>query len=77
MFLVDTNPRGDVNGLIAATALVHDHLLLVTRNVANLEDTSASVIDPCGSDLKSRKRISGCPFGSRAIARQKRYMVEY
>lgn len=38
-------PRGDVDGLIAATALVHD-LIVVTRNVADFDDTGASVIDP-------------------------------
>lgn len=38
-------PRGDVDGLIAATAIVHD-LILVTRNVENFEDTDATVINP-------------------------------
>lgn len=38
-------PRGDVDGLIAATAIVHD-LILVTRNVKNFEDTDATVINP-------------------------------
>ncbi|MDA9489027.1 type II toxin-antitoxin system VapC family toxin [Bradyrhizobium sp. CCBAU 11361] len=38
-------PRGDVAGLIAATAIVHD-LILVTRNVADFEDTGASVVNP-------------------------------
>jgi toxin FitB len=38
-------PRGDVDGLIAATAIVHD-LIVVTRNVADFEDTGASVVNP-------------------------------
>jgi len=38
-------PRGDIDGLIAATAIVHD-LIIVTRNVADFEDTGASVINP-------------------------------
>ncbi len=38
-------PRGDVDGLIAATAIVHD-LIVVTRNTAVFDDTGASVIDP-------------------------------
>lgn len=38
-------PRGDVDGLIAATAIVHD-LILVTRNEWDFADTGASVINP-------------------------------
>ena len=38
-------PRGDVDGLIAATAIVHD-LMVVTRNVADFADTGAVLIDP-------------------------------
>lgn len=38
-------PRGDIVGLIAATAIVHD-LILVTRNVRDFEDTDAAVINP-------------------------------
>lgn len=38
-------PRGDIDGLIAATAIVHD-LILVTRNVREVEDTGASVVNP-------------------------------
>ena len=38
-------PRGDVDGLIAATAIVHD-LILVTRNERDFDDTGASVINP-------------------------------
>jgi toxin FitB len=38
-------PRGDIDSLIAATAIVHD-LILVTRNVVDFEDTGASVINP-------------------------------
>jgi len=38
-------PRGDIDGLIAATAIVHD-LILVTRNVKDFDDTGAAVINP-------------------------------
>jgi len=42
-------PRGDIDGLIAATAIVHD-LILVTRNVKDFEDTGASFVDPWDAD---------------------------
>ena len=38
-------PRGDADGLIAATAIVHD-LILVTRNVADFNDIAATIINP-------------------------------
>lgn len=38
-------PRGDIEGLIAATAIVHD-LIVVTRNVADFADTGADLVDP-------------------------------
>jgi len=38
-------PRGDADGLIAATAIVHD-LIVVTRNVDDFDDTGVSVINP-------------------------------
>ncbi len=38
-------PRGDIHGLLAATAIIHD-LILVTRNVKDFEDTDATVINP-------------------------------
>jgi len=37
--------RGDANGLIAATALVHD-LVLVTRNVRDFDDLRVSLVNP-------------------------------
>lgn len=37
--------RGDADGLIAATALVHD-LTVVTRNVADFADTGVAVVNP-------------------------------
>jgi predicted nucleic acid-binding protein len=38
-------PRGGVDGLIAATAIVHN-LVVVTRNSTDFHDTGAAVIDP-------------------------------
>jgi len=38
-------PRGDIDGLIAATAIVHD-LIVVTRNVADFGDTGATIVNP-------------------------------
>ena len=38
-------PRGDADGLIAATAIVHD-LIVVTRKVGDFDDTRASVLNP-------------------------------
>lgn len=38
-------PRGDADGLIAATALVHD-LILVTRNVSDFDDTGVALFNP-------------------------------
>lgn len=38
-------PRGDIDGLIAATALVHD-LVVVTRNVRDFEDTGVAILNP-------------------------------
>lgn len=36
---------GDVEGLIAATAIVHD-LVVVTRNVADFGDSGADIVNP-------------------------------
>lgn len=38
-------PRGDIDGLIAATALVHG-FAVVTRNIGDFDDTGAAVINP-------------------------------
>lgn len=38
-------PRGEADGLIAATAIVHD-LIIVTRNVSDFNDTRVCVINP-------------------------------
>ena len=37
--------RGDADGLIAATALFHD-LILVTRNVTDFDDTGVTMFNP-------------------------------
>ena len=37
--------KGDADGMIAATALVHD-LIVVTRNVADFADTGVTVLNP-------------------------------
>lgn len=37
--------RGDADGLIAATAIVHG-LILVTRNTVDFDDTGAILLDP-------------------------------
>ena len=39
------NPLSPIDGLLAATAKVHD-LILVTRNVAHITVTGVSVLDP-------------------------------
>ena len=38
-------PLGEADGLIAATAIIHD-LILVTRNSADFEDMRISIINP-------------------------------
>ena len=43
--IVAARPRGDVDGLIAATAVVHG-LIVVTRNVADFDDAGVSVVNP-------------------------------
>ena len=42
-------PRGDIDGLIAATAIVHD-LVLVTRNVNDFDDLALSIVNPWNTD---------------------------
>ena len=42
-------PRGDIDGLIAATAIVHG-LILVTLNVKDFEDSAVSLINPWSSE---------------------------
>lgn len=37
--------RGTADGLIAATAIVHD-LIVVTRNVVDFEDTGVTIVNP-------------------------------
>jgi predicted nucleic acid-binding protein len=43
--LAAQQPRRDADGLIAATARVHD-LILVTRNVRDFEDTGIHIRNP-------------------------------
>jgi predicted nucleic acid-binding protein len=42
-------PLSDADGLIAATAKVHD-LILVTRNVADFDDAGVSIVNPWALD---------------------------
>ena len=42
-------PRGDIDGLIAATAIVHE-MILVTRNIKDFEDIVVSLINPWSSE---------------------------
>ena len=41
------NPLPEVDGLLAATAIVHD-LVLVTRNIKDMQATGARCLDPFG-----------------------------
>jgi predicted nucleic acid-binding protein len=43
--LAALRPRGDADGLIAATAIVHN-LILVTRNIADFDDTQVPLLNP-------------------------------
>ncbi|QND48034.1 type II toxin-antitoxin system VapC family toxin [Rhizobium lusitanum] len=43
--LAALRPRGEADGLIAATAIVHD-LIVVTRNTKDFDDTGVSIVDP-------------------------------
>jgi predicted nucleic acid-binding protein len=43
--LAALRPRGDAEGLIAATARIHD-LILVTRNVSDFDDTGILIRNP-------------------------------
>ncbi len=43
--LIAQGPRGDVDGLIAATAIVHD-LIVVTHNGDDFAGTGVSIINP-------------------------------
>lgn len=38
-------PRGDIDGLIAATAIVHD-LIVVTRNVSDFDGAGVQIVNP-------------------------------
>jgi len=50
--------RGDIDGLIAATAIVHG-LILVTRNVKDFDDTRASLINPWSNEERSASQLRG------------------
>ena len=51
-------PRGDVDGLIAATAFVHD-LMRLTRNTRDFADAGVPLIDPLGNRAVKRHNEGG------------------
>jgi toxin FitB len=53
--LVAERPRGMADGLIAATAVIHDKIV-VTRNAADFADTGVVVVNPWDESATAGKR---------------------
>jgi toxin FitB len=53
--LLLTHPVAEPDGLVAATAIYH-HLVLVTRNVRDVQRSGATILNPWETDSPRRRR---------------------